>query len=133
MLLAHARLACRSGDHIEDHQNARNEQSAAGEDDPMQKKKKEEEVDAYMFYSQVEGGETSEVPMFLVAYEEVYAQPEDPSKDPSEIVAIRVWKFVRRRFRIKLTSLTQPTPYIHANSHSVARRYLIPTTQTLPW
>lgn len=91
----------RSGDHIEDHQNARNEQSAAGEDDPMQKKKKEDsEVDAYMFYSQVEGGEVSEVPMFLVAYEEVYAQPEDPSKDPSEIVAIRVWKFVRRRFRI---------------------------------
>ena len=84
----------KSGDHIEDHQNARNEQSAAGEDDPMQKKKKEEEVDAYMFYSQVEGGETSEVPMFLVAYEEVYAQPEDPSKDPSEIVAIRVWKFI---------------------------------------
>ena len=95
MLLAHAGLACRSGDHIEDHQNARNEQSAAGEDDPMQKKKKEDsEVDAYMFYSQVEGGEVSEVPMFLVAYEEVYAQPEDPSKDPSEIVAIRVWKFV---------------------------------------
>ena len=85
----------KSGNHVEDHQNARNAQGAAGDDEEQeqQKKKKIEEVDQYMFYSRA-NGEMTEVPMFNVAYEELYAEPNNPDEEPSEVVAVRFWKIV---------------------------------------
>ena len=86
----------RSGTHVEDAQNARNAQGAAndGEEEEQQKKKKTEEVDQYMFYARVQGDTLTEVPMFYVAYEELYAEPENPDEEPSEVVAVRFWKIV---------------------------------------
>ena len=89
----------RSGTHVEDAQNARNAQGAAndGEEEEQQKKKKTEEVDQYMFYARVQGDSLTEVPMFYVAYEELYAEPENPGEEPSEVVGVRFWKIINDR------------------------------------
>lgn len=88
----------KSGDHVEDFQNARMTGGPGDEDGAQERKKKREEtVHQYMFYTQSQGGVQTEVPMFVVAYEELYGEPDDPRHAPTEVVGVRIWKFVRRR------------------------------------
>ena len=56
-----------------------------------------------MFYAH-SGNSHTEVPMFVVGYEELYAEPEE-GKEPTEVVGVRTWKFVFDR--------------LHSDSHLV--------------
>ena len=88
----------KSGNHVEDAQEVRQQHGAAGEDPQQQeqerKKKRVEEVDQYMFSTVGEGGKTMEVPMFVIAYEELYAESDTHDAEPTEVVGVRIWKFV---------------------------------------
>lgn len=46
-----------------------------------------------MFYAH-NGNSHTEVPMFVVGYEELYGEPEE-GKEDMEVVGVRIWKFVR--------------------------------------
>jgi hypothetical protein len=97
----------KSGQHVEDYQEAREEAAGGGGGDngnaQDQRRKKDETVDQYMFYAH-SGNSHTEVPMFVVGYEELYAEPEE-GKDTTEVVGVRIWKFVFDR--------------LHSDSHLV--------------
>lgn len=104
-------LARRSGQHVEDYQEAREEAAGGGGGDngnaQDQRRKKDETVDQYMFYAH-SGNSHTEVPMFVVGYEELYAEPEE-GKETTEVVGVRIWKFVRSMPLLKPTHPPQTT------------------------
>ena len=81
-----------SGRHVEKEQENR-EEGAAPEENQQSKKKKVEEVDSYTFYGT--GSQSGvELPMFVLCYEELYAEPATPDETPSEIVGFRFHELV---------------------------------------
>ena len=65
-----------------------------------------------MFFSQVDG-ELVETPMFVVCYEELYA--DDEGADPDEVVAVRIGSWCAH-------ALFKPTPFTY--------RLTLPTIRT---